>query len=112
MNQERARQPCEVPPRAIEWPSCYLVTREFCYRLLVWLLGKRDRTKARKLTEAQERIAQLEEEKNKWQLLERFTPRITVRGTQTNGQFITVTDSVSFRVIEMDYLTANWRNGH
>jgi hypothetical protein len=74
---------------------------------LMWLAGKDDRKKARELAEAQIRIARLEEEKSKWQLLERFTPRITVRGMPTNDQFITVSDSVSFRVIKMDYLTAN-----
>ena len=33
-HQERARQPCEGPPRAIECRSCYLAKREFCYRRL------------------------------------------------------------------------------
>jgi hypothetical protein len=74
---------------------------------LTWLSGKSDRTKAKELADAKIRIAQLEEEKNKWQLLERFAPRITVRGTPASGQFITVTDSAPFRVSEMDYLTAD-----
>jgi hypothetical protein len=50
---------------------------------------------------------ELEQEKNKWQLLERFTPRIVVGGMPPNNQFIKVTDSATFRVVEMDYLSAN-----
>jgi hypothetical protein len=74
---------------------------------LTWLSGKGDRKKAKELADAQARIAQLEEEKRRWEVLERFTPRITVRGTPLNGQCITVTDSVPFRVAEVDYLNAD-----
>lgn len=74
---------------------------------LMWLSGKGDRRKARELADAQIRIAQLVEERIKWEALERFTPRIAVGGTPTNSQFITVSDSVTFRVAEMDYLTSN-----
>jgi hypothetical protein len=73
---------------------------------LMWLSGKGDRTKARMLSDAQIRITQLEQEKIKWQLLERFAPRIALRGTPTSGQFITVSDSGPFRVVQMDYLNA------
>lgn len=50
---------------------------------------------------------ELEQEKNKWQLLERFAPRIAMGGMPPNNQFIKVTDSATFRVAEMDYLTGN-----
>jgi len=74
---------------------------------LTWVSGKVDRKKAKELADAQARIAQLEDEKKRWQALEGFTPRIEVRGTPRNGQFITVTDSLPFRVAEMDYLAAD-----
>ena len=74
---------------------------------LTWRAGKGDRKKARELADVQTRIAQLENEKRKWEVLERFTPRIAVRGVPPTSQFITVTDSVPFRVVEMDYLTAD-----
>ncbi len=48
----------------------------------------------------------LEQDKTKWQL-ERFTPRIAIGGAPPSNQFITVTDAETFRVVEMDYLTAN-----
>ena len=48
----------------------------------------------------------LEQDKTKWQL-ERFTPRIAIGGAPPSNQFITVTDTATFRVVEMDYLTAN-----
>ncbi len=87
-----------------------LITGLICMGIgayLTWLWGKTDRKKARELTGAQIRIAQLEDEKNKLQILERFTPRIAVSGMPRNNQFISVTDSVTFRVIAMDYLTAD-----
>jgi hypothetical protein len=74
---------------------------------LTWFSGKSDRRNAAELIEAQARIAQLEEEKNKWKALERFTPRIAVGVTPSNNQYIRVTDSATFRVTEMDYLTTN-----
>ncbi|HYG98543.1 MAG TPA: hypothetical protein VD837_05375 [Terriglobales bacterium] len=73
---------------------------------LTWLSGKGDRKKARELADAQARISELEEEKSKSEVLERFTPRIVVGGTPPSSQFITVTDSATFRVAEMDYLTS------
>lgn len=74
---------------------------------LTWLFGRDDRRKARELDAAQIRIAGLEEERNQWRLMERFTPRIAVMGTPRNTQFVSVTDVVKFRVVEMEYLTAN-----
>jgi hypothetical protein len=74
---------------------------------LTWLAGKGDRREAKELADAQLRIAQLEDEKNSWQALEGFTPRIALGGAPPTNQFITVTDSNLFRVAEMDYLNAN-----
>ncbi len=73
---------------------------------LAWLSGRDDRTKARLLSDAQAKAALLEQEAKKWKALEGFTPRITVAGAPPHNQFITVTDSAEFRVIEMEYLTA------
>jgi hypothetical protein len=73
---------------------------------VTWLRGKSDRRKATELADAQAKIAQLEEEKRNWQVLERFAPRIAVAGAPPNNQFIMVTNSAPFRVVEIDYLTA------
>lgn len=59
-----------------------------------------------KKNELEQKNEKLEQLMSKWQLLERFTPRIAIGGTPPSNQFITVTDSATFRVVEMDYLSS------
>lgn len=85
----------------------------FVGSLVTWMLGARDRAQAKKAlaaqqaaSDAQQRIAQLEAERSRYEALARFVPKSEI--VEHEGkQFIRLGADDSFEVESIDYLTAN-----
>ena len=74
--------------------------------LVTYLLGAKDRRLARVAAEAQRKLAELEEDKRKWDSLERFSPKAFVVGEPPREQLIRLESEEEFEVTDVEYLTS------